>query len=139
MDARCLFCGGTVSDPTHVLHCDGRQGRREAYELPISGLIAATYATSAAAATCIAPDAATLREQVYSAILRVGPGGITDDELQHELDLTGNTERPRRWELWKAGRIRPALDPTGAVVKRTTASGRRAVAWAATVVMEQAS
>jgi hypothetical protein len=28
--ARCLFCGGDRSEPDHLLHCDGRQGAREA-------------------------------------------------------------------------------------------------------------
>jgi hypothetical protein len=30
MTNRCLFCGGDASDEDHLLHCDGRQGAREA-------------------------------------------------------------------------------------------------------------
>jgi hypothetical protein len=26
----CLFCDGDASEPDHLLHCDGRQGQREA-------------------------------------------------------------------------------------------------------------
>ena len=30
--AQCLFCGGDMSAPDHLAHCDGRQGRVEAAE-----------------------------------------------------------------------------------------------------------
>lgn len=28
MFQRCLFCGGDASEPDHLSHCDGRQGKR---------------------------------------------------------------------------------------------------------------
>lgn len=64
--------------------------------------------TSRAAAVAVQPKTATLREQVYAAIVVCGAHGATDEELQVALGMSGDTERPRRVELVKAHRIRPA-------------------------------
>lgn len=78
--------------------------------------------TSRAAAASIEPDTVTLRERVYRCILACGP--ITDEGISDALAMPGNTQRPRRIELVKAGRI---------VARGTlrTQSGRQAVAWVA--------
>ena len=49
-------------------------------------------------------------------------GGATDDEIQAALGLTGNTERPRRWELFKA-------DLIYAAGHRVNARGRKCAVW----------
>lgn len=61
--------------------------------------------TSQEAAKAIAPTAATLRQRVLDAITAAGKAGLTDDEIQTQLWMSGNTERPRRRELEDAGRI----------------------------------
>jgi hypothetical protein len=130
--ARCLFCGGDASEPDHWAHCDGRQGAiEEAADLPllISGLTPETHATSAAAAVSVIDSKDTQRELVRQVIRGGGPSGHTDDEVQAITGLDGSSERPRRWELWKQGRIRVLCDAEGRAVKRYTRTQRRAVVW----------
>ena len=76
--------------------------------------------TSIAAAESMRESSSTLRERVYRCILTCGP--ITDDGICAALAMAGNTERPRRIELQRAGRI--VAEGT-----KPTASGRQAVAW----------
>jgi hypothetical protein len=79
-------------------------------------------ATSEAAADSVNPTAAAnLREQIH-ALIQKSPDGLTDEEIQDQLKLEGNTERPRRWELSKAGRI-------GKSGTRATKTGRQAAVW----------
>jgi len=79
-------------------------------------------ATSEAAADSVNPTAASnLREQIYT-LIQKSPNGLTDEEIQDQLSLAGNTERPRRWELSKAGRI-------GKFGTRKTKTGRQAAVW----------
>ena len=78
--------------------------------------------TSKEAAEAIAPHACILRERVFDAIQRAGSSGITDTEIQEALGMSGDTERPRRVELFKASRIYPEG-------QRRTASGRLADVW----------
>ena len=92
-----------------------------------AGLDPATRATSGAAAAADTRD--TQRASVLAVIQAAGPVGATDDEIQIALDLDGSSERPRRWELWKHDRIRILRDSSGAAVKRSTRSDRRAVVW----------
>ncbi len=63
-------------------------------------------------------DAVTLRERVYDAIA-AAPAGLTREELERVTGLSGNTVRPRVWELVRAGRITTCGT-------RPTTSGRRA-------------
>ncbi len=79
--------------------------------------------TSEAAARGITGDAAALRRRVLRAIQDSGTYGRTDDEIQCQLALDGNTERPRRWELVQ---LRMIYDSG---MRRQTRSGRRAVVW----------
>jgi len=82
-------------------------------------------ATSEAAADAVNPvSAKVLREKVFQAI-KDAPDGLTDEEIQLLLDLSGNTQRPRRWELsHKQGRIRTSGT-------RETQAGRQANVWVA--------
>lgn len=75
---------------------------------PFSGLSPETRETSKAAAITVASTTITDRWRVLAAITRAGERGLTDAELQRDLFMQGNTERPRRIELWKAGKIRSA-------------------------------
>lgn len=54
--------------------------------------------TSKDAATSIGSVAATLRELVYNKLASL-ENGATEQELEVLLNLTGNTLRPRLWEL----------------------------------------
>jgi hypothetical protein len=133
MSQQCLYCGGDASAPDHLLHCDGRQGRVESDALPLlaSGLTDDTYATSMAAAVAVIDSKDSQRALVAATIRRAGATGATDDELQAWLNLDGSSERPRRWELWKQGRIRILHDNEGRPVRRMTRTNRRAVVWVA--------
>jgi hypothetical protein len=136
---RCLFCGGDARSPEHFKYCDGRQGHVEAAlleaeePLPIlaSGLTPETYSTSVAAAHAVEDGKEAQRHAVLEAIRSAGDRGATDDEVQTALALDGNSERPRRWELWKLNRIDVLRDSSGATVKRHTRTQRRAIVWIA--------
>ncbi len=67
-------------------------------------------------------SAASLRAKVSDFIRARGWHGATDEEIQDALQMDGNTQRPRRWELAKAGLI----TTHGMRVGR---SGRRALVW----------
>ena len=77
--------------------------------------------TSEQAATEALPSAATLREQVYNYINE--NGGATDEEIQLALDMNPSTERPRRIELVRAGRV------YNSELTRKTRAGRHAAVW----------
>jgi hypothetical protein len=79
--------------------------------------------TSIAAAVAIRPSAGTLRQQVLAAIEAAGERGLTDEECQDAMGIPGNTVRPRRGELTKAGLI------VQAPFTRPTRAGRQAVVW----------
>lgn len=79
--------------------------------------------TSVDAAEAIRPTAETLRNMVLSLIVCRGDYGATDDEIQAALSLTGNTQRPRRWELCRMNTIKDSG------IRRKTSSGRNAIVW----------
>lgn len=79
-------------------------------------------ATSYEAAVSVQSSAAQQRERVYRYIVANGP--VTDEQVALGLELDGNSVRPRRRELQKAGRI--VADGTGVTVR-----GRSAVRWRA--------
>ena len=81
--------------------------------------------TSVAAAEIVLPKTGTLRRKVYDMILIHADFGATDYELQTRLDLTGNTERPRRKELQERGLIHDSGR------RRPTPSGRASIVWVA--------
>ena len=135
----CLFCGGDRSEPNHLARCDGRQGAIEAVldvveafdPLIIAGAVDDTWQTSAAAALSAEDRKDTQRAEVYAVIKAAGLDGCTDDELQAALSLDGNSERPRRWELWQRNQITIRRDDTGAAIRRPTRTHRSAVVWVA--------
>jgi hypothetical protein len=67
-------------------------------------------------------DKQTQRAHIMAAITR-SYVGMTDTELQEELNMSGDTERPRRGELLKAGLIKDSG------VTRKTKRGREAIVW----------
>lgn len=81
--------------------------------------------TSEMAAGDIQETTHTLRLKVLAFIKSRGAQGATDEEIQTALAMTGNTERPRRRELYLAGKIKQAG------FNRKTKSGRAAVVWVA--------
>lgn len=79
--------------------------------------------TSREAADAMKYSAETLRETVFNYLNYRGAEGATDEEIQDDLDMAGNTERPRRRELQEAGKVRDSG------MRRTTKTGRQAVVW----------
>jgi predicted ArsR family transcriptional regulator len=71
----------------------------------------------------IRPAAHTLRQQVFLYVLNQGSMGATLEEIEHALQLPGNTVRPRRIELEEKGFV---IDSKKT---RKTASGRSAIVW----------
>ncbi len=78
--------------------------------------------TSQAAAASIAPRIGDLHRKLID-WLRQHPDGATDEEMQDELDMLANTQRPRRRELQLADYV----EDSGRT--RLTHSGRNAVVW----------
>lgn len=76
--------------------------------------------TSEAAAKSIKPDKG---RAAVLAVLRQHPGGLTDEEIQGLTGLSPSTERPRRVELERLGRLFDSGE------QRKTKSGRWAVVW----------
>lgn len=81
--------------------------------------------TSVAAADAVAGLAGRLRRELYEHLAAQGERGATDEELSLALGMSGNTARPRRVELWRAGLV----EDSGKV--RKTRSGRNATVWIA--------
>jgi hypothetical protein len=61
--------------------------------------------TSLDAAFLVAPNAATLRAKVLRFFVSRFERGATDEEVQTQLPMEANTERPRRRELELGGYI----------------------------------
>lgn len=93
------------------------------FDLPPGAPFIAGSPTSHAAAEEIKPTAQNLRERVFACIAD-HPYGLNDEEIAELLRMNPSTERPRRIELQRSGRIRQ--DGT-----RMTKSGRQGVAWVA--------
>ncbi len=72
------------------------------------------------AASQIKPSRTTLRTRVYDVLVQYGP--MTDEEMQVALKMNPSTQRPRRIELWRAGKVTK-------VGTRATRSGRMAALW----------
>ena len=77
--------------------------------------------TSRQAATEIEPTSGSLRELVYRLLAENGP--LTDEQIAAQLGMNPSTQRPRRIELVKAGRVVQAG-------WERTKSGRKANRWA---------
>ena len=96
-------------------------------ELPFTGTLGLTVATSYEAAEKMAGKAGTKRWNVLIALAH-HPDGLTDKELQTLLHMDGNTQRPRRIELHRAKLIYASgdrhVDGTRHVVWSVTALGK---------------
>lgn len=79
--------------------------------------------TSIAAAQSIRKSIGPLHQRILSFLAELPNMGATDEEMQFELDMPANTQRPRRRELELMGRI------TDSGKTRLTRSGREAVIW----------
>ena len=77
--------------------------------------------TSIEAAQSVIGRTSVPREAIYGLLRRFQ---LTDEQIAERLKMNPSTERPRRIELAKAGRIH-------AVGEAMTSSGRKAVVWAA--------
>ena len=77
----------------------------------------------------------TIGDLVLGYIRSRGENGATDEEIQIALRTGGNTCRPRRIELMRAGLVEPAttMDEHGwpAVRTRLTSHGRKATVYEA--------
>jgi hypothetical protein len=82
--------------------------------------------TSRSAAKAVASSALALRRRVFDFIESRGSLGATDHEIQTALAIAGDTERPRRDELQKAGLVRDSGQ------RRTAPSGRSVIVWVTT-------
>jgi hypothetical protein len=82
--------------------------------------------TSREAARRISPLSAAQAARLFYFVAKQGETGATDHEIQAALDLSGDTERPRRWGLVKAGLI----EDSGR--RRNSPSGRPATIYVAT-------
>lgn len=125
----CLFCDGDASEPDHLSRCDGRQGRREAYD-PHAHARTSDPDTSRVAAFAV-DDATEVQRRVY-ALHRQHPEGLTDEQLiaLYARDYAGArsleskaSPRKRRSDLTNAG----VLVDSGE--RRMLTSGRRGVVW----------
>ena len=81
--------------------------------------------TSRAAARAARHSSARVRAMIRNHLVLCGSYGATDPEIQAALNLSGDTERPRRGDLFKAGFC---IDSG---FKRPTASGLMAIVWRA--------
>ena len=81
---------------------------------------------SKAAAAAVAPTTATLRQVVLNYLRACGIAGATDGEGEDATGMSGDTWRPRRVELERAGLVRDGG------TTRLTRSGRQATVWMVT-------
>ncbi len=123
----CLFCGGDASEPSHLLRCDGRQGRVEAltFDEPYRAPFAAGRETSQEAARSVEPSAESLCGQILAEVQRLKPDGLTCAEVEGRFSLRHQTASARLWDLHTRGYIRDSGE------RRLTSSGRKAVVWIA--------
>lgn len=93
--------------------------------LPFTGSTEDTLATSRQAAKDrLFFRAHEDRKRILAYIQSEGDGGATDDEIEQATGIHGNSARPRRIELARAGQIE-----TRDGITRKTRSGRGAVVW----------
>ena len=79
------------------------------------------HPTSANAALRALPKSGSKRKRVYDFIQRVD--GATDEEIEEELSISGNTVRPTRGSLVKDGFI------VDSGIVRLTKAGNPAIVW----------
>ncbi len=87
--------------------------------------VVASPTSRAAGRSVAAGGAQTTRRRVYAAICKAAKFGRTDEELQVELRLAGNSQRPARVWLMRDGLVWDSKR------RRLTVSGRLATVWIA--------
>lgn len=101
-------------------------GYPDPYAAPVSRTPSvASSPSSGAAAAAIASRVGKLERLVLDCFLRAAPGGLTDREVQRELGMSGDTERPRRVWLVKNGFVENRNDET----RLAAGSKRPAAVW----------
>ena len=106
----CQFCGHTNKRADPGVNMIGKVGRTHPD-------------TSKQAAQRIEPASGTQRQHVLTAVTATYPGGMTDEELQGELEMNPSSQRPRRGELVEQGWVEDSGQ------RRKTASGADAIVW----------
>lgn len=95
------------------------------FSLPFTGTSEDMIATSRAAANAqLHSQVERDRAAILDYITTEGDSGATDDEIENATSIKGNSARPRRVELARAGLIEGREGIT-----RKTRSGRPAVVW----------
>lgn len=79
--------------------------------------------TSKIAAQSMRSSAGAQQQRVLDCLQQAGDAGLTDEELQAALDLSGNSERPRRRKLVELGLVKDSG------TMRLTHSKSSAVVW----------
>lgn len=79
------------------------------------------HPTSQRAAIKAFPRSGTKRQKIYNAIKLFG--GLTDEEIERTLDMSGNTVRPSRVSLVRDGLVMDSGQT------RSTVSGNDAIVW----------
>lgn len=118
-----LFCGRACNLAWHNAYTKQARIERQKREgrLDFSGRTPLSRHTSQQAAATVAHPAPD-RARILAYLRACGEVGATDEQIQEALDLSGNTERPRRGELLTSGQVQ-------AVGTRATQSGRQAAVW----------
>lgn len=88
--------------------------------------------TSKLTACAMRSHATAQQQRVLECLQAAGNAGLTDEQIQASLNLSGNSERPRRAKLVELGLVRN----TG--LMRKTSSGHAAVVWAVVPPNERA-
>ena len=79
--------------------------------------------TSLEALESVKPSTDVMRAKVAQFIRRRKKKGATDEEVQDALDMNGNTQRPRRWELIEEGFVKDSG------TRRSTRALRSSIVW----------
>lgn len=128
----------TIGHPTAFLHDQPDLFGHERYRLHRESCtggkhqapyVAGSETSKAAADALTHKRTETDRQRILAFLAKHGPA--TDEAIADALNLSGNTERPRRIELVERGDVTP--DP----VKGKTRSGRAAQRWAVTPAAER--
>ena len=80
-------------------------------------------ATSVEALVKVAPKIPTYKQRVLDLLIERGGYGATDQEMESALNMSGNTIRPTRMGLLKAGVI------TDSGMTRLNQNGNRCIVW----------
>lgn len=95
------------------------------YRVGDNAIILGKRATSRAAAIRVYPETGSLRLKIYELLIRAGIKGVTDQEIESILRISGNSVRPLRKSLEVQGFV---ID-TG--LTRKNANGNPCIIWRA--------